>query len=109
MEDSTRYTPLPGADGEEPLYDRLFAVRGCTAAQLTALALHMEDAGIDYDRIDTDEVPMCKTIVRETAAALRYVTDELTKADPGDSVAQNRLRLYRILLAKWNRKLNEME
>lgn len=109
MEDSTRYAPLPGADGEEPLYDRTFIVRDCTEPRLTALALHMEDAGIDYDRIDTDDVPMCKTIARETAKALEYTTGELSKADPGDSVAQNRLRLYRILLAKWNRKLEEME
>lgn len=109
MEDSTIYAPLPGADGEEPLYDRTFIVRGCTAAQLTALALHMEDAGIDYDRIDTEDIPMCKTIARETAKALEYTTGELSKAEPGDSVAQNRLRLYRILLAKWNKKLEEME
>ena len=107
MEDNAKY--VPSGQNAERLYTRLFVVRDCTEAQLTALALHMECAAIDYDKVETDEVPMCKTIVRETAAALRYVTGELSKADPGDSVAQNRLRLYRILLAKWNRKLEEME
>lgn len=109
MEDSTRYAPLPGADREEPLYDRTFIVRDCTEAQLTALALHMEDAGIDYDRIDTEDIPMCKTIARETVKALEYIISELEKADPGDNVAQNHKRLYKILLAKWNKKLEELE
>ncbi len=109
MEDSTRYAPLPGADREEPLYDRTFIVRDCTEAQLTALALHMEDAGIDYDKVETEDVPMCKTIVRETAAALEYIISELEKADPGDNVAQNHKQLYKILLAKWNKKLEELE
>lgn len=107
MEDNAKY--VPSGQNAERLYTRLFVVRDCTAAQLTALALHMEDAGIDYDRIDTEDVPMCKTIVRETAAALKYLTGELSKADPGDSVAQNRKRLYEILLAKWNKKLEELE
>ena len=79
MEDSTRYAPLPGADREEPLYDRTFIVRDCTEAQLTALALHMEDAGIDYDKVETEDIPMCKTIARETVKALEYIISELEK------------------------------
>ena len=100
---------MPSGQNAERFYTRLFVVRDCTEAQLTALALHMECAAIDYDKVDTDEVPMCKTIVRETVKALEYAIGELEKADPGDNVAQNRKRLYKILLAKWNKKLKELE
>lgn len=34
---------------------------------------------------------------------------ELDKAAPGDNVAQDRKRLDKILLAKWNKKLDELE
>ena len=61
------------------------------------------------DRIDTEDIPMCKTIARETVKALEYIISELEKADPGDNVAQNHKRLYKILLAKWNKKLEELE
>lgn len=113
MEDSTAYVPAwdkAGATGSgNTLYTRMFIVRDCTAAQLTELALFMEGKGIDYDKIETDDVPMCKTIVRETAKALEHAIGLLDKADPGDAVAQNRKRLDKILLAKWNRKLEAME
>lgn len=107
MEGKTAYAPA-GARGE-PLYTRTFIVHGCTEAQLTALALHMEDEGIEYDPIDTEEIPMCKTIVRETADALGHAVKLLANAEPGDSVAQNRKRLYSLLLRKWRRKLEELE
>lgn len=107
MEDNAKY--VPSGQNTERLYTRLFMVRDCTERQLTDLALHMECAAIDYDKVETEEVPMCKTIVRETAAALEYIISELEKADPGDNVAQNRKRLYKILLAKWNKKLEELE
>lgn len=113
MEDSTAYVPAwdkTGATGDgNTLYTRMFIVRDCTAAQLTELALFMEGKGIDYDKIETDDVPMCKTIVRETAAALEHAIKLLDTTDPGDSVAQNRKRLDKILLAKWDKRLNEME
>lgn len=110
MEDKTAYVPAGGAAREaETPYTRMFIVRDCTAAQLTELALFMEGKGIDYDKIETDEVPMCKTIVRETAKALEHAIGLLDKAAPGDAVAQNRKRLDKILLAKWNKRLNEME
>lgn len=107
--------PIPDAAQEQlpkdngQLYTRMFIVRDCTAAQLNGLALFMEGRGIDYDKIETDDVPMCKTIVRETAKALEHAVGLLDKAAPGDAVARNRKRLDRILLAKWNRKLSEME
>ena len=107
MEEHTRYEPAGRKD--EALYTRMFVVRDCTERQLTELALFMEDKGIDYDRIEEEDVPMCKTIVRETAKALEHAIGLLDKADPGDAVAQNRKRLYKILLAKWNKKLEELE
>lgn len=106
MEDNTAYVPT---GRQETLYTRLFIVRDCTERQLTDLALHMECAAIDYDKVETDEVPMCKTIVRETVKALEYAIGELEKADAGDNVAQNRKRVYKILLAKWNKKLEGLE
>lgn len=109
MEDNTAYVPSRDTAREAALYTRLFVVRDCTAAQLNELALFMEGKGIDYDKVETGDVPMCKTLVRETARALECAVKALEKADPGDSLAQNRLRLDRILLAKWNRKLSEME
>lgn len=109
MEDNTAYVPSRDTARAETLYTRLFVVRDCTAAQLNELALFMEGGGIDYDKVETGDVPMCKTLVRETARALECAVKALEKADPGDSPAQNRLRLDRILLAKWNRKLSEME
>lgn len=107
MEDKVKY--VPSGQNAERLYTRLFVVRDCTERQLTDLALHMECAAIDYDKVETDEVPMCKTIVRETVKALEYAIGELEKADAGDNVAQNRKRVYKILLAKWNKKLEGLE
>lgn len=107
MEEHTRYEPAGRKD--EALYTRIFVVRDCTERQLTELALFMEGKGIDYDRIEEEDVPMCKTIVRETAKALECAIRELDKAAPGDSVAQDRKRLDKILLAKWNKKLDELE
>ena len=109
MEDSTAYVPAWDTAREAALYTRLFVVRDCTAAQLNGLALFMEGKGIDYDKVETDDVPICKTIVRETAKALEHAIGLLDKAAPGDAVAQNRKRLDKILLAKWNRKLEALE
>lgn len=109
MEEDITYEPAGNGDKGETLYTRMFVVRDCTARQLTELALFMEGKGIDYDRIEEEDVPMCKTIVRETAKALECAINELDKADPGDSVARNRKRIDKILLAKWNKKLDELE